>query len=199
MNSSQHHLCARAKVCNLHFTAVQLGCWKIKCPAHGAMGNAILTLWFQNNQGMFHRTKDILKVGISHHSKMLVRHYKESQGDEPTGNMCWTCGGPTHLEVMTFASFTQMKSLYKSKRPKQASCRAASEDVNHCISLLGTLKGSIWGRRARWSLRFLLTLTSLLFYDSMIYPAEKTYEADGLSSGHSSRWRTVVLTVARGW
>lgn len=48
------------------------------------------------------------------------------------------------FEVSTFVSFTQMKSLYKSKLLNQVLCRAASEGVNHCLSLLGTLKGGIY-------------------------------------------------------
>lgn len=72
----------------------------------------------------------------------MVAPYKEAWGDEPTGHMLWTSGGPMHLEVLTFASFTQMKSLYKSKWPNQVLCRDTSEGVNNCPSLLGTLKGS---------------------------------------------------------
>lgn len=55
-----------------------------------------------------------------------------------------TCGGPTHLGVLTFASFTQMKSLYESKQPKQVLHRAAPEGANHCLSLVGTPKGNIY-------------------------------------------------------
>ena len=73
---------------------------------------------------------------------LMAAPYKESWGGEPTGHMCWTSRGPRHLVTLTFASFTQMKSLYESKQPKHASCRDAPEGAYCCLSLLGTPKGS---------------------------------------------------------
>lgn len=51
--------------------------------------------------------------------------------------MCCTSGGRTHSVVSTFASYTQMKFLYKKKKSKQALCRATSEGLNHHLSLTG--------------------------------------------------------------